>query len=120
MPENSKEGFSNKDIISLAQIKQTLVVLGAVVSLVVIIFPVILSRLYTKLDSIDTNTLQVATIQVQITTLQRDIDRIMLWVDRERDSKRVATTGLIASEVCIEGCSLTLARYADQEVYYGF
>lgn len=119
MPENSGKGCSKEDIVSLAQIKQTLVVLGAVLSLVIVIFPVILSRLYTKLDSIDANTIQVATIQIQITTLQRDIDRIMLWVDRERDSDRLKTASVVATEVCRVGCTPVLAKYI-QEAGYEF
>lgn len=116
MTENEEKGFSKEDIISLAQIKQTLVILGGVLTLVVIILPLVLSRLYTKLDSINANTVKIATIGIQISNLQRDIDRIMIWMDRERNSgsnSRIMTSELIVKEFCDIDCNPALYSYIE-------
>lgn len=110
MPENQSGGWDKANTVVLTQIKTTLAIMGATISLVIIIIPILLTNLYDKLDTINANTVQIATVQTQITAMQRDINRIMNWVDGNRGG-RIPTSREVAIDVCDSGCEATLYAY---------
>ncbi len=74
MKEKDKE-FQRQEIITPQVFKQSLVVLGAAVSLGFVILPLTLSKLYDKLEIINNNVVQLATLQVRVNTIERYQER---------------------------------------------
>ena len=100
MPEKPKvAGDEKPDLITSNVVKQTLVMLGAAVSLGVVILPLVLSRLWDRLDEINIHTTEIAKLTVEVTQIRRDMDRLMNLIDSNYHKGRATYTTATLEEL---------------------
>lgn len=68
---------AHDDTFSPHILKQSIVILGVTVSLGVLILPLTLSKLYDKLDTINTNVIGLATLDLRVKHLEIERDRFL-------------------------------------------
>lgn len=84
MTPKSHPSAIDQDTVAIAQIQQTLKILGGLLGLVLVIIPIVSGRLYARLDTIDHNTTKIAVVETKLESVEKDVQVILGWVNREK------------------------------------